>query len=216
MHTTDEDGRLVSTWCDSAYAVDPREVRANAEKLSGEQIVERLSALRPGPEWVTLSGGNPALLDLDPFVGALHLEGFQVAVETQGSRWRDWLGAVDSLTVSPKPPSSGMAAKTANDLPGFMRQARERGPRGVGLRSPDALKIVVFDDADLAWAVERFADYPQWPRFLSCGTGIGEPLADTAARYRWLCERVAATGSLCDVRVLPQLHVVAWGHARGV
>jgi organic radical activating enzyme len=35
-------------------------------------------------------------------------------------------------------------------------------------------------------------------------------------RYRWLCETVAARRALSDSRVLPQLHVIAWGTARGV
>lgn len=201
------------------YAVEPALVRANSEKLTSAEIVERLAALPKGPEWVTLSGGNPAMLKLDEFVRDLHRDWFKVAVETQGSIWREWLGEVDCLTISPKPPSSGMAAKTAADLPAFMHSASVvRVPR-----SRDALKIVVFDEADFAWAVDVFEAWPTWPRFLSCGTdrpAADETDADTllrlSDRYRWLCEAVASSERLRGVRVLPQLHVIAWSHARGV
>src|SRR4051794_10337522 len=72
------------TWCDSMHAVDPAEVRANAERLTVEQIVERVGRLSPGPRLVVLSGGNPALLELGALVVELHAQDLRVAVETQG------------------------------------------------------------------------------------------------------------------------------------
>lgn len=212
------------SWCDSMYAVEPAQVREHAEKLTVDEILARLNALTPGPEWVTLSGGNPALLELDPLVRLLHDEGdFKVAVETQGSRWREWLSGVDCLTVSPKPPSSGMGKKVAKDLAAFMDHYRHP-------LQDDALKIVVFDEDDLQWAAGIFGRYPRWPQFLSVGTdpigqwgtdmlvaeGHGTTLQHVADRYQWLCDRVAGDERFNRVRVLPQLHVVAYGHARGV
>src|SRR3954447_265834 len=52
------------SWCDTMYAVDPEIVRATAEKLSVEEIASRVAALAGRPEWVAISGGNPALHDL--------------------------------------------------------------------------------------------------------------------------------------------------------
>lgn len=199
-------------WCDSLHAVLPALVRAHAEKLTYHEIVGRVKALEAGPEWITLSGGNPAILKLAPLVERLHGEGYRVAVETQGSRWQDWLGTVDCLTISPKPPSSGMSEKVTHDLDGFMHKASPVR----GHRSRDALKIVVFDDADLEFAADVFVRYPSWPHFLSCGTVIEEPLHDLADRYRWLLGRVAHDARFKHVRTFPQLHVIAWGHVRGV
>lgn len=210
-------------WCDSMYAVEPAQVRENSEKLTEGQILARIQELNAGPEWVTLSGGNPALLNLDALVTLLHEAELKVAVETQGSRWREWLSGVDCLTVSPKPPSSGMADKTAKDLPAFMDHYRHPLP-------DDALKIVVFNAGDLEWAAGIFNLWPRWPQFLSVGTdpigrwgtemtydeGQVTTLQHIADRYQWLCDRVAADERFKRVRVLPQLHVVAYGHARGV
>src|ERR1700755_3591138 len=99
------------SWCDTMYAVDPTRVRANAERLSVDEILARLVGLGGQPRWVTLSGGYPALHRLEALVEQLHEAGFLVAAETQGSVWRPWLASLDRLTISPKAPSSGMATE---------------------------------------------------------------------------------------------------------
>ncbi len=201
------------SWCDSMYAVDPAEIRANAARLTVEQIMERLAELPAGPDLVVLSGGNPALLELGALVLALRRAGRRVAVETQGSRWRDWLLDVDRLVISPKPPSSGMASVE-------QLAALRAFTDNVNPDSGPVLKIAIFDRDDLDWAAARHRDHPQLPLFLSAGTDVGLPEAETLAglrrRYRWLCEVVARRPDLSAARVLPQLHVIAWGTARGV
>src|SRR3954454_1831515 len=59
------------SWCDTMYAVDPRTVRETAEQLSGEGIIERVRGLAGHPEWVTISGGNPALHRIDALIDGL-------------------------------------------------------------------------------------------------------------------------------------------------
>jgi 7-carboxy-7-deazaguanine synthase len=203
------------TWCDTMYAVDPATVRRTAIQLNASEIVDIVQRLDGRPRWVSISGGNPALHHLDALVDELHAAGFLVSVETQGSVWRDWLGDVDRLTVSPKPPSSGMA--TAHHEQQFRSFMDSAGSSTASSRI--LLKIVCFDDADLAWAKNTSRQFNQVPLMLSAGTPVPAPgpvresLGDA---YRWLCERVAADPDLADVRVLPQLHVIAWKEARGV
>jgi len=203
------------TWCDSMHAVDPALVRAHAQRLSVGDILDRLDALDEGPRLVVLSGGNPALLRLGELVDALRRSGKQVAVETQGSVWRDWLRRVDRLVISPKPPSSGMA--TAEHAALFAAFVERLGARG---STPAALKVAIFDKDDLDWAQGLHLAYPSFAFYLSAGTDVDvdEPQAIAAMRerYRWLCEAVAARRPLAGCRVLPQLHVVAWGTAKGV
>lgn len=219
------------SWCDSLHAVLPEQVRENATRMDEDTIAGNLRGLDGRPGWVTLSGGNPALLKLDTLIDRLHEDGFKVAVETQGSRWRDWLGTVDCLTVSPKPPSSGMATSAHYDKTlHFMLDATSATDVRFHLREPllRCLKIVVFDEADFEWAKAFICRWPEWPPFLSVGTEQPSPefahlsMAHQATvdritvSYRWLCEKVAADPLLANVRVLPQLHVLAWGHAKGV
>lgn len=205
------------SWCDSMYAVEPAEVR-KAERLDVGEIVHRIQDLDGAARWVILSGGNPALHHLAPLTRALRRRSMKVAVETQGSMWRDWLGGVDRLVISPKPPSSGMTPRQERVLPPFMHKV-ESYPT---LPRRSALKIVVRDDEDLAWAKSVFRRYPfVTSRHLSVLTD--QDHASTihmrvavCDRFRWLAEKVAADPALADVRVSPQMHVLAWGAARGV
>jgi len=203
-------------WCDSMHAVLPAEVR-KAPKLTVDEIVAWLPE-RPAAEWVTFSGGNPALHSLGPLLVALYDRGLKVAVETQGSRWRPWLGDVDHLTISPKAPSSGEAQqRQAAQVAAFMRELREVRHEVDGRAS---LKVVVFDETDLRWALDVATEYPWLEFFISVGTDSQgkEPLEATAERYRQVCELVANDGvpAARRARVLPQLHVIAWGHRLGV
>jgi 7-carboxy-7-deazaguanine synthase len=202
------------SWCDSMHAVDPAEVRATARRLDADGVVAELAALPTGPDLVVLSGGNPALHNLDELVERLHRAGYEVAVETQGTRWRPWLGAVGCLVVSPKGPSSGMDSLQAREaLAGFLAEAR-------AVDAPAVLKVVVFDDADLAYAREITQQHDEFDLYLSVGTDVGlsdeVTTAQLLARLRWLSEVVAADPTLRRARVGAQQHVLTWGTKKGV
>jgi len=202
------------SWCDTMYAVEPAIVRATSVSMSTEQIAEHVTGLSGEPEWVTLTGGNPALHQLGSLVASLQARGYRVAAETQGSVWRPWLADVDRLTISPKPPSSHMASpKHRAQLDAFMDSAlATSGDRTV-------LKIVCFDETDLAWAKQIAASWAGLALYLSAGTPVPPPADLRAAvgeSYRWLSERVARDPDLARARVLPQLHVIAWKDAIGV
>jgi 7-carboxy-7-deazaguanine synthase len=199
------------SWCDTPQAVEPRLVR-QAEDLDAAEVLERLAVLEPAPMLV-ISGGNPALHHLGPLIGELRERYGKVCVETQGSVFRPWLADVDSLVVSPKPPSSGM--DTLPHMLGF--QAFMSATAGLpGL----VLKIVVFDEDDLRWAKAVALRYSWVPLYLSVGTELDttdeEVLVQVAERYAWLAETVAHDPSLHRAVVLPQLHVIAWRHRVGV
>jgi 7-carboxy-7-deazaguanine synthase len=202
------------SWCDSMHAVDPAQVRAAAQHLEPADIVARINELQDGPGLVVLSGGNPALLDLGSLVTQLHDAGFEIAVETQGSRWKPWLADVDRLVVSPKGPTSGMdTAEHRDALARFLAYAREAGVRAV-------LKSVIFEASDLEHARWMTSTWPDLPLYLSAGTDVG--LAEDTThrrlltRLRWLCEAVAVDPTLRYASVGVQLHVLAWGTRRGV
>ena len=201
-------------WCDSLHAVEPEFVR-QAERVTGRELVRRVAALPAGPRLVVLTGGNPALYDLAEPVALLHELGYRVAVETQGSVWRPWLLDVDRLVISPKPPSAGRRAGHRVGALMFLDAAQALADRGRG-----ALKIVVFDRADLEYAIALRERAPDWPLYLSAGTPVGlgeeETRAAVAERYGWLAEQASRRRELHAAVVLPQLHVIAWGTRRGV
>src|SRR5699024_11333509 len=75
-----------------------------------EQILSELDQLDHNQyQHVTISGGNPALIkNIGPLVEAFKERNIQTALETQGSKFQEWMVDIDDLTISPKPPSSGM------------------------------------------------------------------------------------------------------------
>jgi len=212
-------------WCDSAHAVLPEGVR-KAEKLTAQEISLRVAALQPTANiWVTLSGGNPLLHGLNFLVERLHGFGFSVAVETQGSVYKPWLQNVDLITVSPKPPSSGMINP---DLDLFLHQVQEDVQRESHKRMPRlSLKVPIWDERDLQFARTLHLRYPAVPFYLSVVTAMGglhgdfdggriDTQDDVIARYRWLVGRVIQDEAWVDIAgVFPQLHVLVWSHDRG-
>ncbi|HUC93908.1 MAG TPA: 7-carboxy-7-deazaguanine synthase QueE [Paenibacillus sp.] len=202
-------------WCDSAFTWDGS-AKEDIRLLEPEAVLDEL--LRIGGSrfaHVTLSGGNPALLpQLDELIRLLHGRGMKVALETQGSRWQDWFLSVDDLTISPKPPSSGMHTDWSQ-LDEIMGNLSDRAE---GL----CLKVVVFDDTDLDYALTVHRRYPDIPLVLQVGNddvGTSDSaglLVKLLRRYEWLVERVAASEAFKQVRVLPQLHTLLWGNKRGV
>ena len=204
-------------WCDSSFAVLPEEVRVNTEQLTTVQILDRLLKLSGDPDWITLSGGNPALHKLDQLVEGLHSLQFKVAVETQGTLWKPWLGEVDQLTVSPKPPSAQTGKP--GDLEHFMDLAGDQ---------PNlAFKVPIFDENDYEFAAELHSTYPHVPFYLSIVTRMGglygtfdqgavDTLTELGNRFRKVAEWAAQDALMGDTAVFPQLHVIAWGHKRGV
>lgn len=205
------------SWCDSAFTWDgsakelisrmtPAEIWNELYRIGGDRFSH-----------VTLSGGNPALLpQLEGLVSLLRSKGITVAVETQGSRWQDWLSDIHQVTISPKPPSSGMNTDWAMLDEIVARLNGRPAPLAV------SLKVVVFDDADLAYAKQVHARYPGVAMFLQVGNpdvrrmDIGHHAADLLHRYEALIDRVMSMSDLNDVRVLPQLHALVWGNKRGV
>lgn len=202
------------SWCDSMHAVDPATVRAESRRLTAREISDELARLEGGPDLVVLSGGNPALHELGGMVELLRDRGYEVAVETQGTRWKAWLADVDCLVVSPKGPSSGMDSPEARvQLAGFLGRATNAGVA-------TSLKVVVFDEGDLAYARWIATEFSSQDLYLSVGTDLGlddrESVERVLDRLNWLSEAVARDRVLRRVRVGVQQHVLTWGTRRGV
>ncbi|GEN55483.1 7-carboxy-7-deazaguanine synthase QueE [Halobacillus faecis] len=204
-------------WCDSAFTWDGS-AKHDIERLTSEEIVARLFNIG-GEQFdhVTISGGNPALLkNLHELILPLHEKGIEVALETQGSRWQEWFTEIDDLTISPKPPSSGM--KTDWDILDDMISRLEYADRG----KHTSLKVVIFNEDDLTYAELVHQRYPNVPFFLQVGNDdLEESEAGTLAshlldQYEWLIDQVVASSKLNKVRVLPQVHALVWGNKRGV
>jgi len=202
-------------WCDSAFTWDGS-AKDDIRLLSAEHIMAELDQLgQDSYDHVTISGGNPALLpQLAELIDQLHSAGKKVALETQGSKWQDWFLAIDDLTISPKPPSSQM--ETAWDrLDDIVAKLEAK-------RSRFCMKVVVFDEADLAYAKQVHRRYPHAPFYVQAGNDqLAEQDAERLlphllSRYQWLIDQTMDDAELKSVYVLPQLHTWVWGNKKGV
>lgn len=198
-------------WCDSLHAVDSA-FRESWQPLTSAAIWQRITELSGGnPVTVSLSGGNPAIQDFGPLIEMGKAAGYRFACETQGSIARPWFAALDTLVLSPKPPSSGERV----DWGAFADCVRA----GQGARQV-VMKIVIFDHADYHWAREAHGRFPHLPLFLQPGNPEVDPdtpvaAQDVAERLGWLVEKAMADRWFAP-RILPQMHVLIWGNKRGV
>ncbi|WP_121613377.1 7-carboxy-7-deazaguanine synthase QueE [Mesobacillus foraminis] len=205
------------SWCDSAFTWDgtgkhlirqmePEEIWKQLQELGGE-----------GFSHVTISGGNPALLkNMDGLVELLKGNGIKLCLETQGSRWQDWMMEIDELTISPKPPSSGMITNY-EALDGIIERLSTPSFKG-----NVSIKVVIFNDDDFEYARNIHKRYPHLPFFMQVGNedtvtmDRSELVSCLLAQYESLIEKVIADPGLKEVKVLPQLHALVWGNKRGV
>lgn len=203
------------SWCDSMHAVDPDQVKANATRLTQDQIIDRIKHqmrhARIGT-WLTLSGGDPAIWDLGKVAASMRVDEVRIAIETQGSFYPDWFEYLNLITCSPKPPSSGMSEKTDYGvLNEYYRRFHDRL----------VFKVVIFSKADLDFARDLRVKYPRTQFYLSAGTPVadgydGDKLNRSVIRnYKWLADRVLKYPELHGSIVGLQQHVLLWGHEKG-
>ncbi len=199
------------SWCDSMHAVDSA-YRHEWSSMTTEAVWAELRRLSDDrPVTVSLSGGNPAIQDFGPLIALGRAAGYRFACETQGSVARPWFCDLDTLVLSPKPPSSKERVKW--DVFADCVEA------GRGARNT-VMKVVVFDEADYGWAKEAHARHPDLPLYLQPGNPEVDPETPVdpqalADRLAWLTETAMADRWFAP-RILPQLHVLIWGNKRGV
>lgn len=201
------------SWCDSAFTWDGSG-KDLIKQMEAEEIWEELVKHGgDGFSFVTISGGNPALLkNLSYLIQLLKSKNIKIGLETQGSKWQDWFLEIDELTLSPKPPSSGMTTdfNMLDTINGKLQATNT------------SLKVVVFDDEDYLYAKKVHLRYPEVPFFLQVGNSDNQTadnqqlLAQLIEKYEWLIDKTMADHELKDVKVLPQLHTYIWGNKRGV
>lgn len=199
------------SWCDSLHAVESQ-YRHSWTPMETDAVWAKVRRLSGGqPLTVSLSGGNPAIQDFGPLIAKGRAVGYRFACETQGSVARPWFSDLDTLVLSPKPPSSGEVV----DWEAFSACRT----MGTGARQ-QVMKIVIFDEIDYQWAREVHSQHSDLPLYLQPGNPDVDPatpvdLQALAERMGWLTEKAMADGWFAP-RILPQLHVLIWGNKRGV
>lgn len=205
------------SWCDSAFTWDGS-AKDDIQQMTAAEIWDELKRIGGDNfSFVTISGGNPALLkNLDVFIDLLKEKEIKIGIETQGSRWQDWFVNVDELTISPKPPSSKMVTNF-EILDSIFKNLTDND-----FKNQVSLKVVIFDEADLEYAKMVHNRYEDIPFYLQVGNdditnfNNNELIQKLLLKYEWLVDCVVSDSQLNNVKVLPQLHALLWGNKRGV
>lgn len=204
------------SWCDSMFAVDPDQVKINATFMQEEQILIKVLQLcnQTGVYNLCISGGNPVIHKLHWLIDMLISNKVKINVETQGSVTQTWLRNIDLLTVSPKPPSSGMKTDW-NKLRDVL----------LGTQGKVCIKVVIFTNDDLTYAQEVHTrlksvvgpDRISW--YLQPGTelaikDLNKSVTRTLAMFKNICEGVTNDPKFSHWHVMPQLHALIFGQER--
>jgi len=208
--------------CDSRHAIDKDEIKKNAKYLEQHEIYACIESKKLVAPWVTYSGGNPCLWDLEVLTDLLQRHLFKVAVETQGTYFKPWVAKCNVVTVSPKGP--GMGEKCDREL---LKNFISHTAAGmVNTRNNVNLKIVCFEDGDLEFANDLAEEYHTLDIYLSVGNPylthsmvsltLDEQRRKLLDKFCWLVDEVFGYKALRRARVLPQLHVLAYGNKVGV
>lgn len=175
---------LRCTWCDTEYAF------VGGKTMSADEIVAEME--RHPTRLVCLTGGEPLLQrDLPALAQTLLDRGWEVTVETHGQRPLNTLPEGVSRVVDLKTPGSG---EEHRDFTLFEC-----------LNQSDELKVVVADEADFHWAVERIREHRLHRRV---GTVLFSPVFGKV-EPKALAEWLLASG--LEARMQLQLHKLVWG-----
>ncbi|MCU0861723.1 MAG: radical SAM protein [Methanomassiliicoccales archaeon] len=179
---------LQCQWCDTGYA------REGGEEMSVEQILEKVESYKT--QFVCLTGGEPLLQkDIIRLMNRLLERLYHVTLETNGSISLEDVPCAENMLISMdiKCPSSGMHEKMMFS--------------NLELLSPaDQLKFIVADKEDLRYAEDILKTHEVRSSIIF--TPVGGLDLEPVAKFV-LSKRLNA-------RVLPQLHKLIWGDAKGV
>lgn len=146
----------------------------DAEGLAAAVAVKWPKAAR-GRRYVVCTGGEP-LLQLDAaLIGALHREGFEIAVETNGTIAAP--AGIDWICVSPKS-TAPLVQRAGNELKLVYRQ-KDAPPEAFADLAFDFFFLQPMDGpsraAETAAAVEYCRNHPQWRLSLQTHKILGIP-----------------------------------------
>jgi 7-carboxy-7-deazaguanine synthase len=205
-------------WCDSLHAVLP-EFANTWKKHTTEELVEAVEKQSGGNSMnITLSGGNPAIQPFSDFIDVMQKKGYTFTMETQGDILKEWFRKLDTLVVSPKPPSSLMT--TDYDVLALVLKSN----RNV------SIKVVIMNEEDYEYAIELHLRFPLQEFFISVGNpnppvvsdklnyGSGEfDRGEIVNHLEYLINKVANDDRwLRRPRIIPQVHTLLWGNKGGV
>lgn len=175
-------------YCDTEYAF------SGGDWLSLDSILDSVAV--HGAHYVTLTGGEPlAQPEAPELLTRLCDAGYEVSLETSGSRDISDIDDRVSVVMDLKTPGSGEVSKN-------------RYENIEALRSNDQVKFVIMDRADYEWSCKQLAHYQLNKICEVLFSPVSETM-DVRSLAEWILQ------DRLPVRMQLQLHKIIWGDARG-
>jgi organic radical activating enzyme len=154
--------------CNLACKVETHGFDCDTEFESGRpmtiaEIREEMTVLSATCRWVVLTGGEPALQVDRELIDAFHGEGYQLAIETNGSIALP--AGIDWVTVSPKVAEHALRQRTAHEVK-YVRGYGQAIPRTT-VEAEHYLISPAFDGSEvdprtLDWCIRLVRQNPPW------------------------------------------------------
>jgi 7-carboxy-7-deazaguanine synthase len=154
--------------CNLACRVETHGFDCDTEFESGRPmtlpgILAEMAALSPACRWVVLTGGEPALQVDRELIDAFHAAGYQLAIETNGSR--ELPPGIDWVTVSPKVAEHALRQRSAHEVK-YVRGYGQAIPQTV-VQAEHYLISPAFDGPEvdartLDWCIQLVKESPPW------------------------------------------------------
>jgi len=147
----------------ATHGFDCDTASASGRSLPLAEIIKELREADADCNWVTLTGGEPALQVDRDLIDTLHDAGFKLAIETNGSI--ELPDGLDWITVSPKVPGHAIRQRTANEVK-YVRAYGQQLPQTV-VEADYRLISPAFtgsrpDPKALAWCIQLVQKNPTW------------------------------------------------------
>lgn len=152
-------------------------------------------------EWVCLTGGEPFIQDVSELVDRLNSYGYRTTIETNGTLYQECISRFDFVSISPK------------NTPEFSLQIL----KNLINHSTDCqLKFVHADKSSLSWMRDLVERLGFRGSVVIQPNGMIPP-EDYLIALRFLWKAIQSPlWKSYDVRVIPQLHVMLFQHAKGI
>ena len=207
------------SWCDSKHSWDPKHPKYGFTKMTALEIVQELCELDPRVEMIVITGGNPLLHKLQPFVeprlwNQVRMQAPPLfSIETQGTLFSPWVSLCHMLTISPKLENAGVGSVSTRVEVQEVFDLARAGNLYIGT----CVKPVGFGEADVLEAWSKFQGLANVDDFVfQVGTQSDDDEMSLIKRWREIVDVVLSNSDMSGVRVLPQTHVLLWGHRLGV
>lgn len=234
------DQKPACAWCDTMNAY----LKESGEYIKYEDIIQMISnSLNNSYYGITkyvFTGGNPCIQNLEPLILMItNLYQYETDVnfylETQGTIFPQWVSNyINHLTISPKPPSAdNKNGQSIDSILNYCSTVNNMINKGVSFNHTVEIKIVVFNENDLHYAVDVFnkvssLDSHQFSKVNSRNTykytiQLGTPLFDDVRKknntitganiinflyndsnYKLVNDQLVFS----NLRILPQIHKV--------